>query len=233
MKSYFILKNNKIAWQFLNIVRMSCWVIGCLVVLPCSAAVTEEEVRDCYQKSYRFESSKDYEEAIKVIMPVHSAHPQAYTVNLRLGWLNYLNGNYGSSKSYYLAAMKVAPSSIEAKLGYTLPLLALERYEETEIITKQIMRIDASNYYANLRFAFALRMQKKYEPAEEVLNRMLLLYPTDIKFLLESGLVKVAQNQMDSARKIFNEVLILDPENATAKAYANGSVKNSETKSKP
>ena len=192
--------------------------------------LSDEEIREAYHKSYRYEKAQSYDDAIKAITPVLAAYPQGYTVNLRLGWLCYLAGNYANSKSYYQAAMKVAPASLEAKLGYTLPLLAQERYDDTETITKQIIRVDDANYYANLRLAFALRMQKKLDAAEEVLNRALPLYPTDVKYLTELGLVKVAQDQCTAARRIFTDVLTLDPENVVAKEQLNTTNKTSEVK---
>ena len=195
-----------------------------------AAVPGEEEIRESYHKSYRYEKTQNYEDAIKAMAPVINAYPQGYTVNLRLGWLYYLSGNYANSKSYYQAAMKTAPASIEAKLGYTLPLLAQERYEDAEAIAKEIIRIDASNYYANLRLAFALRLQKKYPAAEEVNNALLLLYPTDVKFLTELGLVKAAQNQSAVAKRIFGDVLTLDPENLVAKEQFNLSANPPEPK---
>lgn len=209
--------------------------ISCALALAAATpngapTLSDDEIRDAYHKSYRYEKSQNYDDAIKAITPVITAYPQGYTVNLRLGWLYYLSGNYANAKAYYQAAMKIAPASIEAKLGYTLPLLAQERYEESEMITKQILRVDASNYYANLRLAYSLRMQKKLDAAEEVLNNLLPSYPTDVKFLAELGLVKVAQNQREAARKIFSDVLILDPENIVAKEQLNGAVKTSEPK---
>jgi len=193
-------------------------------------ALSDDEIRDAYHKSYRYEKAQDYDDAIKAMMPIVTAYPQGYTVNLRLGWLYYLNGNHANAKTYYQAAIKTAPASLEAKLGYTLPLLAQERYDETEMIAKQILRVDASNYYANLRLAFALRLQNKFDAAEEVLNRLLPLYPTDVKFLTELGLVKAAQNQPGAARRIFTDVLTLDPENVVAKEQLSAASKPVETK---
>ena len=188
---------------------------ACLNAAP---ALSDEEVRDAYHNSYRYEKSQDYADAIKAMAPVFTVYPQGYTVNLRLGWLHYLSGTYANARSHYQTAIKTAPAAIEAKLGYTLPLLAQERFEEAEAIAKEVIRVDASNYYANLRLAYALRMEKKYAAAEEVLNALLLLYPTDVKFLTELGLVKVAQSQSAAATHIFADVLTLDPENVIAKA---------------
>ena len=185
---------------------------------PQPAALSELDIRDAYHKSYRYERSQNYTDAIKALSPVIIAFPQAYTVNLRLGWLNYLIGSYATARTHYLTAIKTAPDSLEAKLGHTLPLLAQERYDEAEIAAKQVLRIDPSNYLANLRLAFAFRMLKKYEAAEDLLNRMLVLYPTDVSLLTEYALVKLAKNQNPDAKRIFNDILTLDPENVIAKA---------------
>ena len=183
-----------------------------------AAAPTDAEIRDAYHKSYRYEKAQNYSDAIKALAPVITAYPQAYTVNLRLGWLNYLNGGFATARTHYQAAIKAAPDSLEAKLGHTLPLLAQEKWEEVEAIAKQILRLDPANYTANLRLAYASRLQKKFDAAEAILNGTLVLYPTDISLLTELALVKLAKDNKAEAKRLFNDVVTLDPENVTAKA---------------
>ena len=191
---------------------------ACFTLPATAAAPTEIEIRDAYHKSYRYERSQNYADAIKALSPVVSAYPQGYTVNLRLGWLNYLIGSYATARTHYETAIKTAPDSLEAKLGHTLPLMAQERYDEAEVAAKQVLRIDPSNYLANLRLAFAYRLLKKLDAAEDLLNRMLILYPTDISLLTEYALIKVARKQNPDAKRVFNDILTLDPENVVAKA---------------
>ena len=183
-----------------------------------AAAPTDAEIRDAYHKSYRYEKGQNYADAIKALSPVVDAYPTAYTVNLRLGWLNYLTGGYATARKHYETAIKTAPDSIEAKLGHTLPLMAQEKWEETEALAKQVLRIDPSNYLANLRLSYVLRLQKKFEAAEQILNGMLVLYPTDLSLLTEFALIKLAKDNKPEAKRVFNDILTLDPENVTAKA---------------
>lgn len=183
-----------------------------------AAAPTDAEIRDAYHKSYRYEKAQNYSDAIKALAPVIGAYPQAYTVNLRLGWLNYLNGGFATARTHYQAAIKAAPDSLEAKLGHTLPLMAQEKWDDVEAITKQVLRLDPANYTANLRLAYASRLQKKFDAAEAILNGMLALYPTDISLLTELALVKLAKDNKAEAKRLFNDVVTLDPENVTAKA---------------
>lgn len=179
--------------------------------------IGDEDVRECYQDSHYYERSQDYHAAIEALLPVFERNRRGYTVNLRLGWLHYLSGDYANAESYYRTAIKTSSDSIEAKLGYTLPLMAQGRYQRLEFVTKQILRADQRNYYGSLRLGFALRMQGKHSSAEKVIRRMLRLYPTDVSFLTELAFAKLAQGRASSAKVVFGNVLKLDPDNWIAK----------------
>lgn len=156
--------------------------------------------------------------AVRPRQPPVSEEPSGYTVNLRLGWLHYLQGGYATARSHYEQAIKVAPYSIEAKLGLMLPLLAQERYEDVERFARLVLRIAPNNYLANIRLAVALRLQDKGSQAEEIVNRMLVYFPTDVSLLNEYGLLMVTKGDSARAIRIFNDVTILDPENIVAKS---------------
>jgi len=184
-----------------------------------SQELSYAEIQDSYKNSYIYESIEDYNNAINALYPVFNAYPNTYTVNLRMGWLYYLNGHYANSIDYYKKAVKILPASIEAKLGYVMPLLAQQKYSEVESICYQVIKTDYYNYFGNLRLAYALRMDKKFELAEKVAIKMLVIYPTDVSFLGELALVKLAQEDTDYAFRLFNDILALDSENMIAKQY--------------
>jgi tetratricopeptide (TPR) repeat protein len=193
-------------------------VIG-MGATPGGLLAQELDIPGAYYRSYEYERTEDYPNAVRALAPVHQAYPQGYTVNLRMGWLFYLNRNYANALEHYETAMRVAPYALEAKLGYLLPLLAQERFADAETFAYQVVSVDYYNYYGNLRLAFALRMQGKLEQAEMVVSKMLTAYPTDVLYLTELALIKAAEGDTDAARSHFSDVLILDPENVTAKAY--------------
>jgi tetratricopeptide (TPR) repeat protein len=190
-----------------------------LLILRSLFALTDEEIKDAYYKSYNYEKMENYTDAIKAIMPVYNDYPETYTVNLRLGWLYYLNQNYANSLEHYGKAIKISPYSLEAKLGELLPLLAQERHGDVEKKAFQILDVDYYNYYGNLRLVYALRMQQKLDVAEKIALKMLAIYPIDVSFLSEYALIKFARGEKESAFKLFYDILILDPENVTAKSY--------------
>jgi tetratricopeptide (TPR) repeat protein len=177
------------------------------------------DIQKAYYASYNFEKDKKYDSAINALMPVYKDYPDYYTVNLRLGWLNYLNQTYPKSIDFYRKALEISPSSIEAGLGGMLPLIAQKKYAEVEAAAYKVLAIDRSNYYANLRLAYSLRMQQKYESAEKILNLMLALYPTDVSLLTELALDKEAREDYDSADNLYWSILILDPYNKEANDY--------------
>jgi len=181
--------------------------------------LTYEEILKSYKQSYLYEKIGDYKDAIRVLMAIYKAYPHGYTINLRLGWLYYLWGKYENSIFHYRKAIAAIPSSIEAKLGLSLPLMAQEKWSEVESLMYQIIGVDYYNYYANLRLSAALEHQKKYAMVIFVAQKMLNVYPTAVPFLLFLGKAYYNTGKLKKALKTFRDVLILDPENNTAKEY--------------
>ncbi len=208
-------------------IGLSCIAaLGVLAVVPSGllshareSEFTSKEFRGALQRSFGYEHSQTYDEAVRALLPVHKASPNSHLLNLRLGWLYYLKGNYANSEQHYQAAMKVAPASLEAKLGYMLPLLAQQRYSAVEVVARQVLKADSGNYYGNLRLTVALRLQRKYKQAASVAGRMLAFYPTDVSFLTELALISAAERDIETSRRLFLEILTLDPENVTARNY--------------
>jgi tetratricopeptide (TPR) repeat protein len=187
------------------------------VAAPSLSSEGKSKMDEALCKCQQLEKEHKYTEAIQTLQDQHAAHPKDYALNLRLGWLHYLAGDYRNSADYYYAAIQVAPRSSEAGNGYLLPLLAQARYQDAESFARQIIKGDPGNYYANLRLAVALRLQGKYDEAEKVIRPMLDAYPTDVYYMTEMALLDVARDKKDAAKQSFHNLLALDPENATAK----------------
>lgn len=190
-----------------------------LIFVSSLFAITPEEIQEAYHKSFNYEKIEDYENAIRTLSSVLDEYPNGYTVNLRMGWLYYLLGKYANSIEHYQKAIQSASTSLEAKNGLMLPLLAQNKYSEAASTAFQVVSVDYYNYYANMRLAYSLRLQKKNDQAEQILNKMLAAYPTDVTFLTELALVKYNQGDTEKAGSLMWDVLTLDPENETAKNY--------------
>lgn len=176
----------------------------------------EQEIQNALARSVEWEGKLKPAEALQAIADFAQAHPEHYTLALRMGWLDYLQGRFADAARHYQAAVRIAPAAIEARLGCLLVLLAQGQYRDAELTAAQIVKIDPVNYYANLRLAVALRLQKKYAAAEEVVARMLIAHPADVTYRAELGALKAAQGDSQGAAEAFAEVLALDPKNAAA-----------------
>jgi tetratricopeptide (TPR) repeat protein len=184
--------------------------------------VTDAKIMAALNVSSQAEARGDYPAAIKALADQQAANPKDYLLNLRLGWLHYLNRDYAMSVESYDAAVQAAAPSLEAKLGASLSALTAEKYEAVESQLKTLLKQDPLNYYGNLRLAVALRLEKKYAAAVAVVQPLLAAYPTDVTWLNERGLLELAQGKKELAKETFADVLALDPENYTANQALQG-----------
>ena len=182
-------------------------------------AFSNKDIQQIYYKSYNYEKMGDYKDAIKVLIPLYNKYPNGYTINLRLGWLFYLNKNYSNSIKHYEKASLILPYSIEPKLALMRDYLALQKFKEALKIGNIILRGDYYNYYGNYYEILALKGIKDYKTALKIANKMLSLYPTSVLFLNALGEIYYLENKKDLAKKIFENVLILDPNNIIAKSH--------------
>ncbi len=182
-------------------------------------ALSYQDIKKAYEKSYMYEKIGDYKDAIRVLMPIYKAYPNGYTINLRLGWLYYLWGKYDNSEFHYRQALKAIPHSIEAKLGLSLPLMAQSRWKDVESLMFSVIYIDYYNYYANLRLCKALEEQKKYKQELQIAEKMTYIYPTSVPFLVYLAKSYYYLGNKEKAKYLFEQILILDPENLVAKSF--------------
>ena len=171
-----------------------------------------KEIKEAYYKSYDYEKVGRYKEAIKILAPLYKKYPNGYTLNLRFGWLFFLNKNYNDAITYYNKAALLSPYSIKPKLGLMRIYLNSYQYQKAESIGYKILKIDFYNYYANLYTIKALILQKKYDYALPMTKKMLSLYPTDISFLEQLAIIYKATNSK-YLKKVYQDILILDPNN--------------------
>jgi len=182
-------------------------------------AIDYKDIKKMYLKSYNYEKMGDFQDAIKVLIPIYEKYPNGYTVNLRLAWLFYLNKNYSNAIKHYDKAGRVFPYSFEPKLGLMRVYNAINKYKKTLEIGNVLLKSDYYNYYGNYYYAYALFGLKDYKNSIAVCNKMLSVYPTSVLFLNLLGENYWELKNIKKAKEIFSNVLILDPNNITAKKF--------------
>ena len=188
-----------------------------LIFSVASAGEIAQSVRQSYLKSYDYERMGKYEEAIKVLTPLYRKYPKTYTLNLRFGWLFFLNGNFADAIDYYKKASLLKPYAIDPRLGLANVYLKTQEYAKSQTISLEILKIDYYNFYGNLYYVQALSAQKKFKLAKEVIFKMLSLYPTSVPYLEQLARIYKAEKS-PYFKQTIEDILILDPNNVYAKS---------------
>lgn len=170
-----------------------------------------------FKNSYEQESIGKYTQAISSLIKVYDKYTNDYLINLRLGWLNYLNKDYETSKRYYNKALKLSSdNSIEAYLGLTYPLSAINDWDGVKQAYEKIIDIDENNYTANLRLGQIYLNRKNYLNAKLYLSKVHKFYPSDYESNLSLGWTLYYLGDKSSAKELFINVLTLNPGDESA-----------------
>jgi tetratricopeptide (TPR) repeat protein len=198
-------------------------IVFLLLAVLFTGLVAEEmsydEIAKDYKKSFDYETLGKYEKAIQSLKSVYTNYPGTYTVNYRLGWLYYLNGNYANALEHLKKALTTSEYSIEVMNTMILVRVAQQDWSLSEELCAKVIKIDYYNYIANYWYGYSQKMQGKYNAAIIVNRKMLTIFPTAIVFLVELAENLFLNNEIAESISIFESVSVLDPDNATAKAY--------------
>jgi len=117
----------------------------------------EDERTLAFGKAVELERVQQFAAAAKVLEALPRS-PVDYLLDLRLGWLHYLQGNTASSCYHYERARVGTPRAIEPRVALLLPLLAQQRYAQAEQTARAILASVPDHYLASLRLTIAYRM---------------------------------------------------------------------------
>ncbi len=172
------------------------------------------DLQKAFVESYTQEYNKKYTEAIASLVKVYSE--KSYEINLRLGWLSYINGNYPQSQSYYQKAINLKSYSIEAKLGMIKPLSALESWDKVLLQYEEILKIDPQNANTNYWAGIIYYNRKKYETAAKYFEKGVNLYPFDYDSNHMLGWTYLNLGRAQDAKTLFKKALLSHPGDASA-----------------
>jgi tetratricopeptide (TPR) repeat protein len=170
-----------------------------------------------FNKSVDFEEIGNYKEAVKEIENIYSKFSNDYLVNLRLGWLNYLDKKYDESIKYYKKAISISNNSIEAQLGITYPLSAKNNWDEIKNVYANILDTDPLNYTARLNLAQIYLKDGDNLNAKINLEKLIEQYPSDSAVNLYLGWTYYYLGNKNKANNLFATALIADPTSSSAK----------------
>ncbi|HDP74401.1 MAG TPA: tetratricopeptide repeat protein [Bacteroidales bacterium] len=168
-----------------------------------------------FTESYAKEKEGKYADATKPLKAMYDK--KSYEVNLRLGWLTYLQGQFSESVGYYSKAIELMPYAIEPRLGIVLPASAMGNWGSVVEQYNKILSIDPNNTLVLYRMGMISYENKDFKRAYTYFEKVVNLYPFDYHSLLMLGWTNYQLGKTKEAKILFQKALLYDPTSASAK----------------
>ena len=168
-----------------------------------------------FSDSYAKEKSGKYSDAALALKACYDA--SSYEINLRLGWLTYLQGQFSESLGYYNKAIDLMPYAIEPRLGLVLPASSLGNWDVVIAQYSKILAIDPNNTITLYRLGLISYDKKDYLQAYQYFEKVVNLYPFDYQSVLMLAWTNYKLGKIREAKILFNKALLYYPEDASAK----------------
>jgi tetratricopeptide (TPR) repeat protein len=168
-----------------------------------------------FAESYAKEKEGKYADATKPLKAMYDE--KSYEVNLRLGWLTYLQGQFSESIGYYSKAVELMPYAIEPRLGIVLPASAMGNWGSVVEQYNKILSIDPNNTLVLYRMGMISYENKDYQKAYTYFQKVVNLYPFDYYSVLMLGWTNYQLGKTKEAKILFQKALLYDPTSASAK----------------
>jgi len=168
-----------------------------------------------FNDSYAKEKSGKYSEAATALKAYYDAN--SYEINLRLGWLTYLQGQFTESLGYYNKAIELMPYAIEPRLGVVLPLSAQGSWDIVITHYNKILTIDPNNTLILYRMGLISYDKQDYNQAFKYFEKVVNLYPFDYHSVLMLAWTNLKLGKNREAKVLFNKVLLYYPGDTSSK----------------
>jgi len=203
--------------EILRKLKLATAALALFIIVSANPLVAQtfEATQQAFSKSYEYETQGTYAKAIEELKKVYLA--DSYEINLRLGWLSYLQGQFTESSAYYLKAMTLKPFSIEAKFGYVYPLAAAGNWALVKTQYFEIIKIDPQNTLANYRFGLIFYNSGDFQTALKYLEKVVNLYPFDYDSMVLYAWTNLKLGKLREAEILFKKVLLIKPADESAK----------------
>ncbi len=183
-------------------------VILIFFAVKLNSKTPDEKVR-AFNESIKLESDGKIDKAIEPLLKIYNTAKENYLINLRLGWLYYQKKDYSRSKDYYSEAIRLNPKSIDAKLGLTLPLSALNEWNKVKELYLDILKTNAMDYTANLRLGQIYLQNGDYNNAKKHLEIAYNTFPSYYEPNLSLGWTYYYLGMRDKAKILLTHALML------------------------
>ena len=197
----------------MGILKKSIIGISTMLLSLFVTAQEEAKLQAAFKESYTQESVRNFTGAIATLAKLYDE--KSYELNLRIGWLYYLNKDYPQSQSYYQKAVALRPYAIEAKLGLAQPLAALQSLDKLLQVYEDILKIDPQHSTTNYWTGVIYYNRRKYEQAAKNFEKVVNLYPFDYDGNHMLAWTYLNMGKSNDAKILFNKALLIRPGDAS------------------
>jgi len=195
--------------------KISIIVTFVLFVNPVvKAQVSFTNLQEAFSKSYILEARGDFKLAADELKAFYDEN--SYETNLRLGWLNYMAGNFNESMAFYKKSLTLMPYANEPKFGYIFPLSAIGRWDEVIAVYKKILENSPHNTKAMYYLGTIYYNRSQFDKAIIYYKRIVDLYPFDFDALLMYAWTNLQLGKKKEAKVLFQKALLNKPNDASA-----------------
>ena len=185
-----------------------------LAITPMLYAQDFDKLQEAFKQSYELEYSGEYSKAISLLKEVYNE--DSYEINLRLGWLTYLSGNFTEAIPYYMKSVKMKPLSVEARLGLVYPASAMGNWTHVENMYREILEIDTENSLVNYRMGLIYYGREDYNTAEKYFEKVINLYPFGYDGIIMMAWANFKLEKHREAKVLFQKALLISPGDESA-----------------
>ena len=178
------------------------------------SAQYSQDVQTAFKKSYKLENEGEYSKAARLIKDVYDE--DSYEINLRLGWLTYLQGMFADALPYYEKCLTIMPLSTEARLGIANPASAMGNWILVEKMYAEILINDPANSLVNYRMGVIYYGREEYDVAFKYLQKVVNLYPFDYDSVVMLAWTNFKLGKYREAKVLFSKALLIKPDDASA-----------------
>ncbi|NOX17803.1 MAG: hypothetical protein GXO87_05915 [Chlorobi bacterium] len=186
-------------------------IVGLLSNTVFTRSLSSDEKINAFKKSVAAEEIANYSKAIDYMKVLYDDYKDDYLVNLRMGWLNYLNGNYNESEKYYHEAIRISNQSMESLFGLAYPLFAAGKIDELIDVYKTVLKIAPNSFRANLQLGQIYLGKKDYLNAKVLFEKTHNAFPSNFSSNLYLGWTYYYLGSSQKAHKLFTNALIAQP----------------------
>lgn len=198
----------------MDILKARTFIVLLLVISPYVSGQSFIEIKDAFQKSYIQEATGEFGAAVSSLKEVYNE--DSYEINLRLGWLAYLSGNFTEARAYYNNAISIMPYAIEARFGFVYPAAAMGNWTEVIKQYEKILEISPNNSIALHRLGLIYYGREEYELAKKQFEKVVNLFPFDYDGLTMLAWSNFKLNNTREATVLFQKALLNTPNGSSA-----------------